>query len=161
MYEIGDKVVYPMHGAGVIESIEDKDILGETHKYYTLKLSLNNMKLMIPMLNCDKTGLRPIISKDRATEVLEELKNYLPDPENNWSKRYKTNALKIKTGNISDVMTVVKGLMFLDKIKGLSTSERKMLNNAKQIFESEIHLALEMSIEEIEDIINNSVMQLN
>lgn len=141
MYKIGDTIVYPMHGAGVIEGIEEREILGEVQKYYVLKMPLGDMHVMIPMNNMDSVGIRNVIASQEADRVLHEFATLEIDSNTNWNKRYRENMEKIKSGNIDEVSGVVKSLMLRDREKGLSTGERKMLSNAKQILISEIVLA--------------------
>lgn len=159
MYSIGDKVVYPMHGAGVIEDIEEKEILGKLQKYYVMKMPLGDMKVMIPMSNTDGIGIRDIIDGEEADKVLKSFQEYSSDCTQNWNKRYRENMVKIKSGNIYEVARVVKALMCRDKEKGLSTGERKMLTNAKQILISELVLAKGSCQKEIEKIIENMIAE--
>ena len=153
MYSIGDKVVYPMHGAGVIEAIEEKEILGVKQKYYVMKMPFGDMKVMIPMANCDEIGIRDIINSTEADKVLNAFNDLELDFNNNWNKRYRENMLKIKSGDIYEVARVVKALMGRDKEKGLSTGERKMLTNAKRILVSELVLAKNARQEDIESML--------
>lgn len=161
MYNIGDKVVYPMHGAGVIEAIEEKEILGKTQKYYIMRMPLGDMKVMIPMQNSDEIGIRDIIDAPEADKVLVSFGEYEIDCTLSWNKRYRENMIKIKSGNIYEVAHVVKALMCRDREKGLSTGERKMLSNAKQILISELVLAkntLQSDIEqEIDGILAENI----
>ncbi len=161
MYNIGDKIVYPMHGAGVIESIEERDVLGKKQSYYVMKISSSGeMKVMIPMENCDEIGVRFVIDKEEGAKVLEAFRN-APVCENaNWNKRHRENMQKIKTGDIYQVLDVVKELMYRDKSKGLSTSERKMLNNAKQIMVSELVMSKVAGQNDIESIMCDTVDEL-
>jgi len=159
MYNIGDKVVYPMHGAGVIEDIEEREILGKTQKYYVMKMPLGDMKVMIPMSNCDGIGIRNIISADIADRVLESFREDVQEFTQSWNKRYRENMLKIKSGDVFEVARVVKALMCRDKEKGLSTGERKMLTNAKQILISELVLAKNKPQSDIEEIIEEIVAE--
>lgn len=163
MYNLGDKVVYPMHGAGVIESMESKEVLGETKNYYVLKMPIGEMKLMIPVDNVDNIGLRNIIDQESVDVVIDILKQGAVLNDSNWNKRYRDNLLKMKTGDIFEVAQVVRDLTFRDKEKGLSTGERKMLVSAKQMIVSEIALSINeegTSIEEFLDkIINENVLQ--
>lgn len=157
MFNIGDKVVYPMHGAGVIEGIEEKEILGEIKKYFILRLPLKNMKVMLPVDNIENIGLRNIVTKDIVEEILlimEECKSEMPQ---NWNRRYRANLEKIKSGDIVDVAVVVRDLMRLDKEKGLSTGERKMLNNSKQILVSELVLASDYIESDVEEKIKEAI----
>ncbi len=157
MFNIGDKVVYPMHGAGIIESIEEKEILGSKRKYYILRLPLRNMKVMIPLDNVNSMGLRDIISEREVEQVLAVLNDDESKMPQNWNRRYRANMDKIKSGDIYEVAGVVRNLMLRDKEKGLSTGERKMLNNAKQILVSELVLVNDSDEFSVEELINQSV----
>lgn len=147
MFNIGDKVVYPMHGAGVIESIEEKEVLGEKRQYYILRLPVGDMKVMIPISNCDGVGLRSVVTKDEVQKVFKVLKGQGSTMSANWNRRYRANLDKIKSGNIYEVAEVVRNLIQRDKEKGLSSGEKKMLENARQILISELVLATEMEEE--------------
>lgn len=161
MYNIGDKVVYPMHGAGVIEAIEKREILGEIHQYYIVRLPIaGEMTLMLPLDKCDEIGVRRVISAQEAAKVLEAFRTIEFECDSNWNKRHRENMVKIKSGDIYQVLGVVKELMYRDKIKGLSTSERKMLNNAKQIVVSELVLSAVADKEDIESIISDTVDEM-
>lgn len=160
MYEIGDKIVYPMYGAGIIESIEEKEVLGKKQKYYIMRIPAGDMTVMIPMINCDDIGVRFVIDKQEAMNVLETFRNAPVVDDSNWNKRHRDNMVKIKSGDVYQVLEVVKDLMYRDKSKGLSTSERKMLNNAKQIMVSELVLSAVAKEEDIESIICDTVQQL-
>lgn len=155
MYNIGDKIVYPMHGAGIIESIEEKEILGQKQNYYVMKMPMGDMKVMIPTQNVDDIGIREVISNKDAELVFSILESDSSNANSNWNKRYRENMTKIKSGNIFEVADVVRCLMLREKDKGLSTGERKMLNSAKQILVSELVLAKDMKPGEIENIINH------
>jgi CarD family transcriptional regulator len=155
MYNIGDKIVYPMHGAGIIESIEEKEILGEKQRYYIVKMPIGDMKVMIPTGNVEDIGIREIISIEDVDRVFDILKNQGDTVTNNWNKRYRENMVKIKSGSIYEVANVVRDLMLREKEKGLSTGERKMLNSARQILVSELVLAKGSQQIEIEDIIDS------
>lgn len=150
LYNIGDVVVYPMHGAGVIEGIEEKEVLGKLQKYYVMKMPYSDMKVMIPMNNVDVIGIRDVISRDEADDVMNKFVSIDNTINTNWNKRFRENMVKIKSGNIYDVAVVVKSLMMRDRKKGLSTGERKMLANAKQIFISEIVMARKTTNDEVE-----------
>ncbi|MBE7044220.1 MAG: CarD family transcriptional regulator [Ruminococcaceae bacterium] len=160
MYQIGDRIVYPMHGAGVIESIEERKVLGEKKLYYIMRIPTGDMTAMIPTEGCEEIGVRTVISKEEAKRVLEAFRAHEVDEDNNWNKRHRENMLKIKSGDIYQVGNVVKDLMYRDKSKGLSTSERKMLNNAKQILVSELVLSAVAGKSDIEHIISDTVDEL-
>jgi len=157
LYNIGDKVVYPMHGAGVIESIEEKKFLSEKQKYYIMRMPIGDMKVMIPINNTVEIGIRDVIESETAKGVLTSFNEMTIDMSVNWNKRYRENMLKLKSGAILDVAYVVKSLMLREKIRGLSTGERKMLSNAKQILVSELVLAQVSESEEILDYLNDVI----
>lgn len=157
MFNVGDKIVYPMHGAGVIESIEEKEILGKKQKYYVMKMPVGDIKVMIPTMNAQEIGIRGVIDKEKARQVIGTLEGDYNFINTNWNKRYRENMEKIKSGNIFEVADVVKNLAFRDKEKGLSTGERKMLNNAKQILVSELVLANGLQQNEVESLISEKL----
>ena len=163
MYSVGDKIVYPMHGAGVIEAIEVKKVLKEKQTYYIMKMPVGGMILMIPTNNTEEIGIRGIVDKKTAADVVENFGTAVGEFNENWNKRYRENMIKIRSGDIYEVLEVVKMLMLRDKTKGLSTGERKMLNNSKHILLSELVLseayeysALERLLDEkTEELFNN------
>ena len=159
MFNVGDKIVYPMHGAGTIDSIEEKDILGEKQSYYILRMP-GGVKVMIPTAKAEEVGVRNVIDKSSADRVISVLEQNETDMDKNWNKRYRDNMDKMKSGDIYEVADVVRNLSFKQKEKGLSTGEKKMLNNAKQILVSELvlaeHATQDVIEEEIESKINTS-----
>lgn len=159
MYQIGDKVVHPMHGAGVIDSIVRKKVAGKVQDYYLLKLSTGSMMVMIPTEHSDEIGVRPVVSGQEATHILSEMEDIQVDMTSNWNQRYRENMLRIKSGNLLKVAKVVKGLMYRETQKGLSTGERKMLHSAKQILISELVLAQSMPYEAVEERVNKVLHQ--
>ncbi|MBQ2696102.1 MAG: CarD family transcriptional regulator [Clostridia bacterium] len=156
-YQIGSKVVYPMHGAGVIEAIEEREIMGKKQNYYIMRIPIGDMSVMVPMETAEEIGLRDVIDESTADRVLEDFKNCQVDMDSNWNKRYRENMTRIKSGNISDVVYVVKNLMHRDKLRGLSTGERKMLSNAKQILVSELVVAKSCTQQKIERIMETII----
>lgn len=156
-YNIGDKIVYPVHGAGVIESIENREIMGEKKEYYIMRMPVGDMKVMIPVANAEEIGIRDVIDKNEADKVIAKFKECSTEMDSNWNKRSRENTAKIKSGNIYEVAQVVKSLMYRDKTRGLSTGERKMLNSAKQIMVSELVMAKSVNQSDIENIINEIV----
>lgn len=160
MYNIGDNILYPPHGAGVIESIEEKKVLGKKQFYYIMKMPSEGMKVMIPAENSKEIGVRFVINDDEGRAAL---KKFLEEPicdDSNWNRRQRENIAKIKSGDIYQVLSVVKNLMYRDKKKGLSTSERKMLVTSRQIFVSEIVLSGAASISDVERIMEDAVSKL-
>ena len=146
-----------MHGAGVIVSIEEQEILGTKKQYYVMEMPIGDMKVMIPLDSLQKIGIRDVIDTQKADAVLQDLQVYDSEMNTNWNKRYRENMVRIKSGDIFEVSHVVKSLMLRDKEKGLSTGERKMLNNAKQILISELVLAKHLMQDEVEEIIDHIV----
>ena len=157
MYKVGDKVVYPMHGAGEIVGLEEKEIFGQVKEYYILNMPIGGMKVSLPVDSIDKIGVRDIISEKEADQLLDDFSNYECDETTNWNKRYRENMEKIKSGSVTGVAYVVKALMLRDKDKGLSTGERKMLSSAKQILLSELILAKDISADKAEMLISERV----
>ena len=156
MFNVGDKIVYPMHGAGTIDAIEEKDILGEKQNYYIIKMP-GEVKVMVPISKAGDIGVRSVIDKAEAGKVLEVLEANETEMSNNWNKRYKENMEKMKSGSIYEVADVVRNLSYKQKEKGLSTGEKKMLNNAKQILVSELFLAEHASENEVENLVENKI----
>lgn len=149
-FEVGDKVVYPMHGAGVIEAIEEKEVLGEKQQYYIMRLPIGDMRVMIPTANVDEVGLRFVIDEEGVERVFEVLQGKATKMSSNWNHRYRANMEKIRSGDIFEVAGVVRNLALRDRERGLSTGERKMFDSAKQILISELALAKGESREAIE-----------
>ena len=156
MFNVGDYIVYPMHGAGTIDAIEEKDILGEKQSYYILKMP-GEVKVMVPTSKAEQIGVRNVIDKTSVDKVFEILEEDQTEMSMNWNKRYRDNMDKMKSGDIYEVADVVRNLSFKQKEKGLSTGEKKMLNNAKQILVSELVLAEHASQEEVEKLVENKI----
>lgn len=156
MFNIGDKVVYPMHGAGIIEGIEEKNVLGEKQNYYIIKMP-GDVKVMVPTAKATDVGVRDIIDSNATSKVFKVLETNSGEIEMNWNKRYRDNMEKMKSGDIYEVADVVRSLSFKQKEKGLSTGEKKMLLNAKQILVSELTLAENSNKEDIEEIVNSKI----
>lgn len=157
MYNIGDKIVYPMHGAGIIEQIEKKVILGERREYYVLRVPCGDMKIMIPVDKSDDIGVRTVISSQEMEEVLAILRSESTEMSTNWNRRYRENTDKLKTGDAREVAEVVRNLLRTDREKTLSTGEKKMLSSARQILVSEMILASELDPTEADKLIGSSV----
>ena len=156
MFNVGYKIVYPMHGAGVIDAIEEKDILGEKQAYYILKMP-GEVKVMVPTAKAEEIGVRSIIDKSSAEKVFRVLESDETEMSMNWNKRYRDNMDKMKSGDIYKVADVVRNLSFKQKEKGLSTGEKKMLNNAKQILVSELVLTEHATQDEIEQMVDSKI----
>lgn len=149
MYQVGDKVVHPMHGAGVIDSIIRKKLNGVVREYYALKLPVGSMSVLIPTDHTEEIGVRPVMDAARTGAVLDALEGIEVDMAPNWSRRYRENMVKLKSGDLLEVAQVVKGLTYRDQARGLSTAERKMLRSARQILISELVLSQNANYEDI------------
>lgn len=158
MFNIGDKIVYPMHGAGEIVAIEEREILGDVHKYYIVRLPINDLKVMVPVKNAKEIGVRDISDADTMEKVLKKLSSEeeVSMPKN-WNRRYRYNLDKIKSGDLMEIADVVRSLESLDREKSLSTGERKILNEAKQIIVSEMVLVFEKNVEEVTKLIDDAI----
>ena len=157
MFQVGDKIVHPMHGAGIVDSIVQKKINGVVREYYILKLPVGSMMVMIPTENSEEIGVRPVIDGEEADRVIAAIPSIEVDMTSNWNRRYRENMLRLKSGDLLEVARVVKGLTHRDEERGLSTGERKMLHSAKQILISEIVLSQNASYEDVEKRINTAM----
>ena len=157
MFQVGDKIVHPMHGAGVIDSIVTKKVNGVVRDYYILKLPVGGMLVMIPTSHSEEIGVRPVVDTDEADRLIASMPDIEVDMTQNWNRRYRENMMRIKSGDLLEVAKVVKGLMLRDVDRGLSTGERKMLHSAKQILISELVLSQNTSYEDVEARINTAL----
>ena len=148
MYEVGDKVVYPHHGAGKILRKEMKEVLGQRREYLTIQILYNEMTVMVPTENADRAGLRKVIGEETVDEVLAVLRDDGTQMPKNWNRRFKHNRDKIKTGDIFELAEVVRNLSIRDLDKGLSTGEKQMFGRAKKILASELMYARDMEEQE-------------
>ena len=157
MFQVGDKIVHPMHGAGVVDSIVSKKVNGVVREYYILKIPVGGMLVMIPTENSQEIGVRPVMEKEETERLIAAMPGIQVDMTQNWNQRYRENMMRIKSGNLLEVARVVKGLMLRDVDRGLSTGERKMLHSAKQILISELVLSQNTSYEDMEARINTAL----
>lgn len=154
MFEQGDKISYPMHGAGYIEAVEERLFLNEKRRYYVLRFSEGDIKVHVPVECAEKAGLRSIISSDECHRVMETFKT-LDDIEEstNWNRRNRENLEKMKSGDVFEIAAVIKSLLKRESLKSLSSSEKKMLGTSLQILVSELALASNKKDEEVKKII--------
>lgn len=157
MFCVGDSIAYPMHGAGVITSIDEKEVLGEKHSYYSVELLGSKMTVLVPVDNSDRVGVRSVICMDDLPKVIEVLEAESDPMPNNWNRRYRDNTEKLKTGDIYMVAAVVRNLVRSDRTKKLSTGEKKLLATAKQILESELMLAGGYTIEQADELVESHI----
>lgn len=157
MFKIGEKISYPMHGAGVIVGIEEQIILDQKRSYYVLRISHGDMKVMVPVANSEEVGVRYIIDEAKLQEVLEVLRSESTPMEGNWNKRSRENMDKLKTGDLCLVAEVVRNLMRNDRRKKLSTGEKKILGTAVGLLISEMVLVRDIDSVEAQKLIQDSV----
>lgn len=140
MFQIGDNIVYPMHGAGIIEAIEEKEFLGKKQQYYVIKMSISNMQVLIPMGKILSSSIRPVTDILALKHIIHIFQHGESDKSLPWKQRYKVNTDKIKTGEIQEGAEVVRDLMRMEKEKALNTSEKKLLDDAYKFLVSELEL---------------------
>jgi CarD family transcriptional regulator len=148
LYKVGDKVVYPHHGAGTVVKKESRTILGQEREYLTIQILHNDMTVNVPTENADRVGLRKVIDEDMVERVLDVLHGSGTKMPKNWNRRFKYNRDKMKTGDIFELAEVVRNLSLRDQEKGLSTGEKQMFVKAKKILASELMYAKGMDEEE-------------
>ena len=158
MFCVGDKIVHPMHGAGVIESIVDEKIGRDLVRFYVFRMPVSGLTLKIPTANSEMIGVRAVSSAETIERVLAELPKLSVDMTSNWNHRYRENMERIKSGDLLEVAGVIKALMHRDGERGLSTGERKMLHNARQILLSEVVLAEDVEYADAEARVNAAMM---
>ena len=156
-FDVGDKVVYPHHGAAVIERREKKSAFGEEKEYLVLRLAYGDLTFMVPADNTDEVGLREVINDEEVEEVFAVLRKKEARMPTNWSRRFKNHVEKLKSGDIYQVAEVVRNLSLREKDKGLSAGEKRMLARARQILVSELTFAIGVSEEEAEKKLNDAL----
>jgi CarD family transcriptional regulator len=155
VFRKGDRVVYPHHGAAVIEDLQEREILGEKRTYFVLRLSHGDLTLMVPIDNTEEVGLREVVSKREVKKVFEILREEEePMAATNWNRRFKTNVEKLRSGDIFQVAEVVRSLSVREADKGLSAGEKRMLAKARQILLSELTFAVGVTEEKTEEMLD-------
>jgi CarD family transcriptional regulator len=160
-YKVGDKVVYPHHGAGKVLKKERKEILGERREYLTIKILHNDMTVMVPSDSAGRAGLRRVIGEEEVARVLTVLRGDMSQMPKNWNRRFKHNRDKMKTGDVYELAEVVRNLGIRDFEKGLSTGEKQMFTRAKKILASELMYALDMEEKEAEEYLDSLLESTN
>ncbi|KPJ89955.1 MAG: hypothetical protein AMS17_00040 [Spirochaetes bacterium DG_61] len=153
-YKVGAKVVYPLHGVGIINSIEDKTVLGARRSYYIIKLAISDMTVMIPTDRCDELGLRMIVTNSDVHKALKIITSEMTDMDEDWKTRYQHNFEKIKSGSIFDVAEVVRNLFHRNKVKELSIMEKKLYENAYRLLVDEISYVRDLGKEEVQNLVS-------
>lgn len=151
MFTIGQNIVYPMHGAGVVEAIESKTVGNNTADYYKVRIFMGNVSLLVPVVSVGGVNMREVVDCDVAGGIVEHFNDYRTQTDIPWNKRYKTNVDKLKSGDLKQVAGVLADLILREKTHGLSTSDRKMFVLAKNIFCSEVSVALSLPCEQVFD----------
>lgn len=154
-YKVGDKVVYPHHGAGKVVRREKKEVLGQLREYLTIQILYNDMTVEVPTESADRAGLRRVIEEETVVEVIAVLHDDGSQMPKNWNRRFKHNRDKIKTGDVFELAEVVRNLSIRELDKGLSTGEKQMFGRAKKILSSELMYARDMGEEEATEFLDN------
>jgi CarD family transcriptional regulator len=156
-FQVGDKVIYPNHGLGVVEKIEEKTILGTTCGFFHLRILSNETVVLVPVVNVDNVGLRRAITDEEVERLFHLLGDGKIDNHQNWKGRFKDNSDKMRTGSIYDMADVLKSLTFLAKSKSLSFREKRMLDRAKSLIISEISEVMRLTVVEVEDRVEKAL----
>ena len=156
-FQVGDKVIYPNHGLGVVEKIEEKTILGTTCGFFHLRILSNETTVLVPVVNVDNVGLRRAITDEEVERLFHLLGDGKIDNHQNWKGRFKDNSDKMRTGSIYDMADVLKSLTFLAKSKSLSFREKRMLDRAKSLIISEISEVMRLTVLEVEDRVEKAL----
>jgi CarD family transcriptional regulator len=157
-FDVGDQVVYPHHGAAIVEKREKRTFNGEEKEYLVLRLASGDLTLSVPIENAEKVGLRDVINDEEVEEVFAVLRKKEARMPTNWSRRFKNHVEKLKSGDIYQVAEVVRNLSIRDKDKGLSAGEKRMLVKARQILVSELRFAMRVEEDEAEQKLNDALV---
>lgn len=157
MFQVGDKIAYPMYGAGTITAIVEEEVLGEVHQYYKVNFPHNKMTVQVSVKSVDRVGVRSIITKDDLEAVYATLGAEADKMPANWNRRYRENMDRLKTGDIHDVASVVRNLVRSNRKKKLSTGEKQLLSTAKQILESELMAVGDYTEEEADALVESHI----
>ena len=156
-FSIGDKVVYPNHGVGVIEQISSRTIGSQIERFYLLKIKASSLKVMVPFHNVGSVGLRRVVRNGEVQRILDFLTDGKCENHADWKYRFKENSDKMRTGSLLDVAEVLKGLLLLAQVKPLSFREKKMLERARYLLVSELAMSKNWEEPEVEDLLNKSL----
>lgn len=161
MFKIGQKVVYPNHGVGMVEKIEPGSMDGVEQTYFHLRLLSNNSKVMVPKANLDLVGLRPLCPTNEIRQLFDMLKDGQIDTYKDWKGRYKQNLDKMKTGELSEVARVLKNLRLVSQKKSLSFREKKMYERARYFIVSEVahvkNISEEAAEQKVDEFLESSI----
>ena len=155
MYQVGEKIVHPLYGAGVIENLEEKEVEGLLQTYYVLQIPVGSLKIMISAAKAESQGIRGIHRADEIVEIISGIKDAQVEMSDNWNQRYKENMERIKSGQLSEVSLVYRNLLLRERERGLSTAEKKLMTTSKQIILSELILSRDIDRTEAEALLEN------
>ncbi|MBQ7705105.1 MAG: CarD family transcriptional regulator [Selenomonadaceae bacterium] len=155
--KVGDKIVYPMHGAGEVVGIEEKEVNGEKQSYYTLNLSMGNLRLMLPVEQVEAMGLRKIIDKEQTSAVAEVLAGKSDDSVGSWNKRFHATLDRLKTGDILEVAAVARNITRQSLKRKISSGERRLMELSRQILISELVFVFNKDSEEVSNWIDENI----
>lgn len=156
-FQIGDKVVYPNHGVGIIEQISNRTIGASVEKFYLLKIKSSNLKVMVPFQNIASVGLRRVVRNGEIQRILDYLTDGKCESHADWKYRYKENSDKMRTGSLLAVACVLKSLLVLNQTKPLSFREKKMLERARYLLVSELAMAKNLNDTDIEALLTKAL----
>ncbi|HME32199.1 MAG TPA: CarD family transcriptional regulator [Terriglobales bacterium] len=156
-FSIGDKVVYPNHGVGVIEQISNRTVGSQIERFYLLKIKASSLKVMVPFHNVGSVGLRRVIRNGEVQKIVDFLADGKCENNADWKYRFKENSDKMRTGSLLDVAIVLKGLLLLAQSKPLSFREKKMLERTRYLLVSELAMVKNWEETEIEDLLNKAL----
>ena len=156
-FQLGDKVVYPNHGVGIIEQISSRTVGESVEQYYLLKIKSNSLKVMVPFQNVGTVGLRRVVKNGEVLKIVGFLEDGVCDNNADWKYRFKENSERMRTGSLLEVAAVLKGLLLLNQSKPLSFREKKMLERARYLLVSELAMARNCEEPQIEDILTKAL----
>ena len=156
MFDKGDKIVYPLYGAGVIEDLEERETDGDKQMYYVLRIPVGNLKILISANKAESLGIREVCAKDEMLGIMADVTREPIEMPENWNQRYKENMERIKSGRLSEVALVFRNLLVRERERGLSTAEKKMMTTAKQIILSELILSQNVEKPRAEEILSQA-----
>ena len=156
-FKVGEKLVYPNHGVTVVEQIGESAIMGAGDTYYHLRLLANNSRLVVPIRNTDRVGLRPLYKQTQIKGLISLLEERVSKSHTDWKGRYRENLEKMKTGRLEDVAEVLKNLNEVSKKKSLSFREKKMYDRAKYLLVSEVAIVKNITEADAEKLIEKSL----
>ena len=161
VFHIGEKVVYPNHGVGIIEQISNRTMGTTVEKFYLLKIATSSLKVMVPFANVDSVGMRPVVRNGEVQKIVDYLSSGECINATDWKDRFKENSDRMRTGSLADVAVVLKSLLILGQVKSLSFREKKMLERARYLLVSEIATSRNCDEGLIEQALTKALLKCN